>query len=131
MTAIMMRVVMAKCWCYYITIMMHEKIKADIVAAMRAKDALRLETLRGLSAMFTNELLKKAGATSLSDEDVIALIRRATKQRKDSIEQFEKGGRADLAGKEKSELAILESYLPQMMSKEDIKKYIQGKIAAG
>ena len=95
---------------------MNEKIKADITAALRAKDTLKLETLRSLSAMFQNELLKNlpagGGAAFLSDQDAIALIRRATKQRKDSIEQFEKGGRTDLAAKEKAELAILESYCP-------------------
>lgn len=122
-------------------LIMHEKIKNDITAAMRAKDTLKLETLRGLSAAFTNELLKKPGATSLpaeasakaglSDDEVIAIIRRATKQRKDSIEQFEKGGRADLADKERAELAILESYLPQMMNRTDIEKFVQGKIASG
>ncbi|MDE2188223.1 MAG: GatB/YqeY domain-containing protein [Patescibacteria group bacterium] len=110
---------------------MQNKIKTDIIAAMRAKDTLKLETLRGLSALFQTELLKKAGATSLSDDETITLIRRATKQRRDSIEQFEKGGRADLADKEKSELAILESYLPKLMSPDEIKIFVKSKIAAG
>jgi len=110
---------------------MHNKIKNDIKDAMRAKDSIRLETLRGLSATFINELVKKAGATSLSDEEVIAVIRRAVKQRKDSIEQFEKGDRKDLADKEKAELAILESYLPKLMSQDEINKFVQGKIAGG
>ena len=98
---------------------------------MRAHEALRLDTLRGLSAAFNNELLKKSGIASLSDGDVIAVIRRAVKQRRDSIEQFEKGGRKDLADKEKSELAILDSYLPKLMSRDEIKKFIKAKIAAG
>jgi uncharacterized protein YqeY len=110
---------------------MYEKIKTDIVTAMRAHDTLRLETLRGLTATFTNDLLKKAGATSLSDEEVTAVIRRAVKQRRDSIEQFEKGNRADLAGKEKAELEILESYLPQLMSLAEIEKFVKAKIAGG
>jgi len=110
---------------------MHDKIKNDIKDAMRAHEALRLDTLRGLSAAFTNELVKKAGATSLSDDETIAVIRRATKQRKDSIEQFEKGGRKDLADKEKAELAILESYLPKLMSREEVEKFVKGKIAGG
>lgn len=100
---------------------MQNKIKNDIKEAMRARDALRLDTLRGLSI----------GATSLSDDEVIAVIRRATKQRRDSIEQFEKGGRKDLADKEKSELVILESYLPKLMSRLEIEKFIKGKIAGG
>lgn len=120
---------------------MHDKIKNDIKDAMRAKDVLRLDTLRGLSAAFTNELLKKPKGTSLpaealakvglSDEEVIAVIRRAVKQRKDSIEQFEKGGRKDLADKEKAELAILESYLPKLMSRDEIEKFVKGRIAGG
>ena len=100
---------------------MQNKIKNDIKEAMRARDALRLDTLRGLSI----------GATSLSDDEVIAVIRRATKQRRDSIEQFEKGGRKDLADKEKAELAILESYLPKLMNRDEIEKFIKGKIAGG
>ena len=103
---------------------------------MRAKDALRLETLRGLSALFTNELIAKqikgtmpTTATTLSDEDAAALIRRSVKQRKDSIDQFQKGGRADLAEKESAELVILESFLPKMMSRDEIKKIVEAKMA--
>ena len=94
---------------------MQNKIKNDIKEAMRARDALRLDTLRGLSI----------GATSLSDDEVVAIIRRATKQRRDSIEQFEKGGRKDLADKEKAELAILESYLPKLMNRDEIEKFMK------
>jgi len=104
---------------------------------MRAKEIVRLETLRGLSALFTNELIAKqvkgdvpASVTTLSDEDALALIRRSVKQRKDSIDQFEKGGRPELAEKEKAELAILEMYLPKMMSREEIQKIVETKIAA-
>ena len=110
---------------------MHNKIKNDIKDAMRAKDSIRLETLRGLSAAFINELLKKPKDASLSDDEVVDVIRRAVKQRKDSIEQFEKGGRKDLADKEKAELVILESYLPKLMSREEIEKFVKDKIAGG
>jgi uncharacterized protein YqeY len=116
---------------------LHEQIKNQIKDAMRAKDAIRLETLRGLSALFTNDLIAKqvkgdvpASVTALDDESATALIRRSVKQRKDSIEQFEKGGRADLAEKEKTELAILETFLPKMMSREDIQKIVATKLAA-
>lgn len=116
---------------------LHEQIKNQIKDAMRAKEIVRLETLRGLSALFTNELIAKqvkgdvpASVTTLSDEDALALIRRSVKQRKDSIDQFEKGGRPELAEKEKSELAILEMYLPKMMSREEIQKIVETKIAA-
>lgn len=90
---------------------------------MKAKDTLRLSVLRGLITAFTNELVAKGKKPdeTLDDESVLAVIRRGVKQRKDSIEQFEKGGRKDLADKEKAELQILETYLPQMMSKDDIR----------
>ncbi len=110
---------------------MQDKIKSQIKEAMLAKDAVRLSVLRGLSAAFTNELVaqKRPPQETLADSDCLAVIRRAVKQRKDSIEQFEKGGRADLAESEKTELAILETYLPQMMGREDIKKVVEAKKA--
>ncbi len=108
---------------------MHEQIKNQIKDAMRAKDTLRLEVLRGLQALFSNDLIAKGSADPhLKDEDVIAIIKRAVKQRKDSIEQFEKGGRSDLAQKERAELGILEGFLPATMSREDIKKAVQQKL---
>jgi uncharacterized protein YqeY len=102
--------------------------------ALRAKDTVRLEVLRGLSALFTNELLKKKvgkggeAPTVLTDEEVITIIRKSVKQRKDSIEQFGKGGRKDLVKKEQAELVILESFLTKMMSLEDIEKFVQKKM---
>lgn len=109
--------------------MIHKEIKSQIIESMRAKDTLRLETLRGLQASFSNELIaKKSNEQFLKDEDVLIIIKRAVKQRKDSIEQFEKGGRKDLAKKEKDELNILESFLPQMMSEEEIKKVVKAKL---
>ena len=108
---------------------MHETIKKQIVEAMRAKDALRLEVLRGLQALFSNELIAKNSPDQfLKDEDALALIKRSVKQRKDSIEQFEKGGRPDLAEKEKAELKILEEFLPATMSREEIKKVVEAKL---
>ena len=108
--------------------MIQDTIKNDIKEAMRAKDSLKLEVLRGLTALFTNELIAK-GKESLTDEDSIAIIRKSVKQRKDSIDQFTKGGRADLAEKEQQELAILEHFLPKLMSRDDIKAAVQAKIA--
>jgi len=110
-------------------ITLHEKIKSEIIDAMRAKDAMTLETLRGLTSLFSYELIaKKSSAQFIDDESALALIKRSVKQRKDSIEQFEKGGRKDLVKKEKLELAILEKYLPETMSKEDIEKVVKAKI---
>ena len=111
---------------------LHTTIKGQIKEAMLAKDALRLSVVRSLVAAFTNELVAKQRKPTeeLSDEDALAVIRRAVKQRKDSIEQFTKGGRKDLADSEMAELSVLETYLPQMMSREDIKKIVLAKKAA-
>lgn len=109
--------------------MLHQTIKEQIKDAMRARDVIKLETLRGLNALFINEMLttkapkgSSGGVDSefLPDEKVLALIKRSVKQRKDSIEQFTKGNRKDLVKKEQAELAILESYMPQTMSRKDI-----------
>ncbi len=109
----------------------HENIKKQIIDAMRAKDALKLETLRGLTALFSNELIAKGSAEQfIDDESALALIKRSVKQHKDSIEQFDKGGRKDLSDKERAELVILEVFLPQMMSRDEIKKIAEAKIAA-
>ena len=107
----------------------HETIKKQIVDAMRAKDSMTLETLRGLTSLFSYELIaKKSSAPLIDDESALTLIKRSVKQRKDSIEQFEKGGRKDLVKKEKAELTILEKFLPETMSKADIKKVVEAKI---
>ena len=106
----------------------HENIKKQIVDAMRAKDSIKLDTLRSLTALFSNELIAKGNpATYIDDESALTLIKRSVKQHKDSIEQFEKGGRSDLAEKEKAELKILEVFLPSMMSKEEIRKVVESK----
>ena len=99
--------------------------------AMRAKDAVRLSVIRGIMTAITNELVAKGGKPTdeMADEDVIAIIRRLSKQRKDSIEQFEKGGRADLAETEKAELAIIESMLPALLSEEEVRTVTTAKAA--
>lgn len=110
---------------------LHEQIKGQIKDAMMAKDAVRLTTLRGLVSAFTNELVatQRKPQDFLTDEEVLAVIRRNVKQRKDSIQQFTDGGRADLAEGEQAELTILEKFLPQMMSKDDIKTVVEAKKA--
>jgi len=108
---------------------MHEKIQSQIADAMRAKDQIRLTTLRGILAAFTNEsvALKRTPKDKLSDDEAIAVIRRLVKQRKDSIEQFEKGGRQDLADNEKAEMKVLEEFLPAQMSEEKIREIVLRK----
>ena len=110
---------------------LHTDIKTQMVVALKAKDAVKLSVLRGLLSSFTNELVAKSRKPdeTLSDEDVLTVISRAVKQRKDSIEQFEKGNRPDLADAEKSELAILNTYLPAQMSREEIFAYVEQKVA--
>jgi uncharacterized protein YqeY len=107
-------------------------IKGQMIEAMRAKEAQRLSVIRGLLSAFTNEAVAKGRTPQdeLSDEEALAVISRAVKQRKDSIEQFEKGGRPELAEDEKAELAILQAYLPAQMSREEIFKFVQDKAAA-
>lgn len=106
-------------------------IKDGIKDAMKNKDMARLTTLRGLSSAFMNEAvnLGKGPQGELSDEEVIALITREAKRRKDSIAQYTTGGREDLAADEKAELAVLEEFLPTMMSVEEIKPIAAAKIA--
>ena len=129
--------------------MIHSTIKDQIKEALRAKDTIRLDTLRGLSALFTNEMINtpasnhgssgnssnygnsgKQSSEFLSDEKALALIKKSIKQRKDSIEQFTKGGREDLASKERAELNILEAFMPAMMSKDEIKVVAHSRIEA-
>jgi uncharacterized protein len=110
---------------------LHTDIKNQVKDAMRERNALKLNVLRGLISNFTNEAIakKKKPDEELTDDEVLTVIGRAVKQRKDSIEQFEKGGRSDLVENEQAELAILESYLPAQMPKEDIVAYVKEKHA--
>ncbi len=98
---------------------------------MRAKDAIKLQTLRSLVTAMTNEVVAKKRKPDefLTDEESITVLKRAANQRKDSIEQFEKGGRPELAESEKAELAIIESHLPSMMSREEITAIAKAKMA--
>ncbi|MEK7147887.1 MAG: GatB/YqeY domain-containing protein, partial [Patescibacteria group bacterium] len=108
-------------------------IKAQMIEAMKAKDTVRLNVIRGLMSAFTNEAVakKRRPDEELGDDEALSVISRAVKQRKDSIEQFEKGGRNDLADAEKVELEILNAYLPQQMSREEVFNYVKEKATAG
>lgn len=110
---------------------MHDKIQNQIKEALKAKDSVRLTTLRGVLSAFTNESvnLKRTPQDKLSDEEAVAVIRRLVKQRKDSIEQFLKGGRQDLADNESAELKVLEEFLPAQMSEEKIREIVIKKKA--
>jgi len=107
-----------------------ERIDSDLKAAMREKNATKLGVLRMLKAGLTNAAIEKSGAQGqLSDTDSIQVIRKQVKQRQDSIESFEKGGRPELVAKEKEELSILQVYLPQAMSANEISKVVRETIA--
>ncbi len=110
---------------------LHSQIKDGIKEAMKAKDTVQLGVVRGLSAAFTNELVatKRMPTDELSDEEALNVIRRQVKQRTDSIEQFTKGDREDLAESEKAELAVLETYLPAQVSHDEIMAIAKTKMA--
>jgi len=107
-----------------------QRVDSDLKTAMREKNATKLGVLRLLKAAIMNAAIEKSGAQGeLGDADAIQVIRKQVKQRQDSIESFEKGGRPELAAKEKEELSILQSYLPQTMSSDEISKVVRETIA--
>lgn len=110
---------------------LNQDIRDQMKAAMIAHDAVRLSVLRGLIAAFTYDLVakKRKVEEGLSDEEVLEIISKQARQRKDSIEQFEKGGRSDLADSEKAELLILSEFLPTQMTKDEVTEFIKQKIA--
>jgi uncharacterized protein YqeY len=109
-----------------------ERIIANIKEAMKAKDKEKLLVLRSLKAKLMEKEIseRKDGEAKLSDEQAVEVLMKAAKQRKESIDQFEEGGREDLAENEKKELALIEEYLPEMMDEEEVRKVVQEKIKA-
>jgi hypothetical protein len=109
---------------------LQERVDSDLKEAMRAKDAMKLGVLRMLKSALKYAAIAKSDAEAeLSDAEAVQVIRKQAKQRQDSIESFEKGGRAELADKEKEELAILNTYLPQGMSPDELAKVVRETIA--
>ena len=104
-----------------------DQIIADMTAAMKAKDTARTSTLRMVKAAIMNR--EKEGGEQLTDEDVTKLLRSQMKQRRDSVEQYQKAGRQDLVDKEQAELATIEAYLPQAASQEEIDAAVAASIA--
>jgi uncharacterized protein len=104
-----------------------EKILADLTAAMKAKDAARTSTLRMLKAAMVNRRIEKGA--ELDDEELTKLLRSQVKQRRDSVEQYEKGARHDLVEKESAEIAVIEAYLPQAASQDEIDTAVAAAIA--
>lgn len=110
--------------------MLKRQLKDQLKEAMLAKDELKTSVIRFVLSGITYYEIQKGGAGyEATDEDVLTVINKEVKQRKDSIEQFTAGGRQDLVDKEKAELAILESYLPEQMSEEEVQKYVTEAVA--
>ena len=107
-----------------------EKILEDLKAAMKAKKADELRVLRSLKSKILEKEIseRKGGEGTINDEQVIEVLMKAAKQRKESIEQFEKGGRNDLAQKEADELEVIENYLPKMMSDDEVREAVKNQI---
>jgi len=106
------------------------QIDSDLKDAMRARDSVRLNTLRMLKSALKNVAIEKGGAEAvLDDVEASAVIRKQIKQRQDSIEGFEKGGRAELAANEKAEISILSAYLPQGLTAEGLTALVRDAIA--
>jgi uncharacterized protein YqeY len=103
-----------------------QQIISDLTAAMKAKDAARTSTLRMVKAAIMNR--EKEGGGEPTDEDVFKLLRSQVKQRRDSVEQYQKANRQDLADKEQAEIAIIEAYLPQAASQEEIDQAVVAAI---
>lgn len=104
-----------------------QQIISDLTASMKAQDAARTSTLRMVKAAVMNREIEKGG--ELDDDEMMKLLRSLVKQRRDSVEQYEKGGRQDLADKETSEIVVIETYLPQAASREEIEAVVASAIA--
>lgn len=106
---------------------MKEKLNADLKDAMRNKDNNRRDTVRLLLTAIKNAEIEKGG--ELTDQEAMALLQKQAKQRRDSITAYEQGGRPDLVEAEQIELTIIEGYLPQQMSDDEIRTVVQDTIA--
>lgn len=104
-----------------------DQIIADMTAAMKAKDAARTSTLRMLKAAIVNRQIEKG--VELDDEELSKLLRSQVKQRRDSVDQYQKAGRQELVEKETAEIAVIESYLPQAASLEEIEQAVAAAVA--
>ncbi|MGI9036386.1 MAG: GatB/YqeY domain-containing protein [Pyrinomonadaceae bacterium] len=111
------------------TMSLKDKIVSDLTRAMKAQDANRTGTLRMVKAALMNEQNKRGADYELTDEEVSKTLQSLVKQRKDSIEQYANAGRAELAEKERAELAVIEEYLPQSAAKEEIETAVAAAIA--
>jgi len=104
--------------------MLLQELNEELKTALKSGDAARVSTLRMLNAALKNRQIEKGKDADLSDEDVVEVLRKEAKKRKESVEAFSKGGRQDLAEKEQAELVVIEFYLPKQMSREEVEKKV-------
>ena len=107
--------------------MLEDQLQKDYIQAMKDRDTVKASTVNFLRAQLKNVRIEKRSET-LEDKDVVVVIKKQIKQRQDSIEQYEKGGRKDLADKETAEMAILKSYLPEELSEQALQQFIEQAI---
>ena len=107
---------------------LRERLQADTTAAMRSGDVLRRDTLRMVQNAIYN--LEKSKRTTLSEDEVLGVVVREVKTRRESVEAFRKGGREDLAAKEEAEIAILQDYLPQALTEDELRALVEQGIGA-
>ena len=109
---------------------LQQRVDEDLKKAMRARDAVKVGALRMVKSALEYAAIEKSGKEAeLNDAEAAQVVRKQVKQRQDSVESFEKGGRAELAAKEREELSILQSYLPQQMSADELSKIVREAIA--
>jgi len=110
---------------------LHEQVKSQLKEVMKAKEEVKLRVVRSLLTAFMNEMVATGRTPQdvLTDDETLAVIKRAAKQRKESITQYEAAGRDELAAPEKEELVVLESYLPQLLSQDEIRPVAEAKKA--
>ncbi|HEV2914907.1 MAG TPA: GatB/YqeY domain-containing protein [Pyrinomonadaceae bacterium] len=104
-----------------------ERIISDLTASMRAKDAARTSTLRMVKASVMNREIEKGGA--LDEDELVKALQSLVKQRRDSVEQYEKAGRRELADKERAEIEVIEAYMPQAASRDEIEQAVSMAIS--
>ncbi len=111
---------------------LRERIDAEIKTAMKSKDKVRLETVRGIKKFILEKevSLRPSGQDTLTEAQELEILMQIAKQRRDSIDQYRKGGREDLVAQEEAELVILEEYLPPQMSDEEVSKVVDEVIAS-
>lgn len=109
---------------------LRDRLRSDLRDAMRARDTLRRNTIRMLEAAIKNaEIERRQKRGELGEADILAILQRQVKQRRDSITQFEQGGRDDLAANERAEIEVIEAYLPQQLSREEVVERARAVIA--